>query len=224
MVTSKKHVFWQALIFTIVIFGIGLIFGYFLENNRSNQSEQEVMRSEITMLDEQLRSRFLSEENISCELAKQSTFSFADKVYEEAQKLEKYTGSNRLNVEILKTIHKRYDLLRTMLWLESIKTKERCNNFYTVIYFFKYDVQDMEIRAEQAYYSRLLVDLKNKYPDKILLIPIANNMDLAAVDLAINNYHLAKNPTILINEKEIVDKVITLKELEEIVFKSKLNY
>ena len=52
---NSKHAFWQALIFTIIIFIIGLIFGYFVENSRSNGAQVTLMQSEASFLDEQIR-------------------------------------------------------------------------------------------------------------------------------------------------------------------------
>jgi hypothetical protein len=213
-----KHVFWQALIFTVIIFIIGLIFGYFLESYRADRIELDVMGSEINMLDEQIRGTIASSSNVSCDLAIKSTFAFADKVYGEALKLEKYDAASKLDKDALSIIHKRYDLLRMMLWQESIKVRKRCGGFHIIVYFFKYDSENVELRAEQSFYSRLLTDIKNKHPAEVLLVPIAANMDIASVDLAKASYGISKLPAILVDEREVVSSIITLDELEKIVF------
>lgn len=214
---GQKSVFWQALIFTIAVFAVGLIFGYFLESYRADKSEISLMNSEINLLDDQIRGDLVENSNMSCDLAKASTFSFADKIYEDAMQLEKYDSANKFNRDNLRIIHKRYDLLRMMLWEESISLKNRCDEFHTLVYFFNYDPQDVDLRAKQAYYSRMLTDLKNEYPNEVLLIPIAANMDLASVDIATESYEI-ESPAILIDEQKVVDDVITLEEFEELVF------
>jgi hypothetical protein len=218
---NSKHAFWQALIVTILIFGVGLVFGYFLEASRADGIEMNLLASEVNVLDEQLRGGIVGESNISCDLAVKSTFAFADKIYEEAVKLEKYDASSKFNRDALKILHKRYDLLRMMLWTESIKLEKRCGGFHNVVYFFDYDPQEVELRAEQAFFSRLLVDLKNDSPDKVLLIPIAANLDLASVDIVLDIYEVSKTPAILVDEKRKADYVITLEELEGMVFANK---
>ena len=210
---SSKHIFWQALIFTILIFGIGLIFGYFLESSRADKSQFSLMTSEINLLDDQIRSELIGKSNISCELAVKSTFAFADKIYEDALQLEKFDAVSKFNRDNLLMLHKRYDLLRMMLWEEAITLKKRCGGFHTVVYFFNYDPQDVEMRARQAFFSRLLVDVKNDYPDKVLLIPVAGNVDLASVELAMESYSL-DSPSILVDEKIKFDEVVTLEEVE----------
>ncbi|MCU0642434.1 MAG: thioredoxin family protein [archaeon] len=218
MFQSNKHVFWQALVFTIVIFGIGVILGYFLESQRAEKLEFNLMNSEVNMVDEQLRYSMLQNSNISCDLAVKSIFAFADKIYGEAQRLEKYDSSTQFSRQVMISMHKRYDLLRIMLWNEAISTKTRCKSFHTVTYFFDYSTEDAEKRGEQAFYGRLLTDLKNAYPNEILLIPIASNLDIASIELAKEVYGISSTPSIVIDEKKIVSEVVTLEELEKEIF------
>ena len=71
---NTKHAFWQALIFTIIIFGIGLLMGFFLENSRSDKVESNLLNSEINLLDQQIRDQGINQFNISCGDTKKSTF------------------------------------------------------------------------------------------------------------------------------------------------------
>ncbi|MDP3881399.1 MAG: hypothetical protein Q8Q31_00790 [Nanoarchaeota archaeon] len=215
---NNKHAFWQALIFTIIIFSIGLIFGYFIESSRSDKAELALLKSEVNFLDEQLRGRIIESSNLSCDIAQKSTFTFADRIYQEALKLEKYDAASKFDRETLNVLHQRYDILRMMLWFEGKKVQERCNGFHTVVYFFQYDPQDVEIRAKQAFFSRLLMDIKNRKGDEILLIPIAANLDLASIQLANANNNISQIPAILIDSERVVDEVVTLEEMERIIF------
>lgn len=219
MVTmGSKHVFWQAFVFTIVVFGVGIVFGYYLESSRASNVEFNLLASEINLLDQQMRGKIVGESNLSCEIAVGSTFTFADKIYEDALKLEKYGSSSKFNEEIMLVLHRRYDLLRTMLWDESIKLKKRCPSFHTVVYFFDYEPESVELKGEQDFFSRLLIDAKNSNPGRILLIPIAANLDLSSVELAIENYKIKKMPSVLIDEKTVVDEIVTLQEMEGFIF------
>jgi hypothetical protein len=108
-----------------------------------------------------------------------------------------------------------------MLWTESQRVQERCGKFHIVIYFFAYDPQEVDIRAKQSFFSRLLMDTKNKNGDAILLIPIAANLDLASIELATINNNVTQIPSILIDSRKVVDKVVTFDELEKIIFEKK---
>ncbi len=214
---ESKSVFWQALIFTVVVFAAGLILGYYLESSRATSLEINLLGSEINLLDEQMRGKIISESNLSCKLAIESTFSFADKIYGEALKLERYGAASKFTKEIMLILHRRYDLLRVMLWSESITLKRRCGNIHTVVYFFDYDSEDVEIQGRQEFFSRMLMDVKSRNPNKILLIPIAANLDLAAVELATENYNIKDSPSILIDESIVVSDIVTLEEMENFI-------
>jgi len=64
----------------------------------------------------------------------------------------------------------------------------------------------------------MLEDMKEKNKDKMLLIPIAGNLDLASIDLILKDYGIEELPVILIDEDEIVSDLITFDELEQKIF------
>lgn len=215
MVNSKKA-FWQALLFTIFVFFIGLAIGFYLENSRSGFIETNIIQSEISLLDVQVRNRASNDLSVSCEVAKKSLFDFADKIFIEASQLEEFDSSSKLTND-LDVLHKRYDLLRTLLWLESIELKKRCE-FHTFVYLYEYNVESIQQRAEQSTLSRVLRDLKNEHAGDVLLIPIAVNMNLSSVDLIVDDYGLKDFPVIVVDEKYFADSKTTLDELENLAF------
>lgn len=218
---NNKHVFWLAFVFTVIIFIIGLAFGVFVEQNRSNQLSNDVMKSETSLLDEQIMDSAVTRGAVSCDLAVNSTFAFADRIYSEASMLEEDETASEFTSSDLDQIHQRYDLLRMILWSEAISLKSNCNeSFHTVVYFYDYNTQDPTINAEQYTFSNTLLDIKNDYPDKILLIPIAANLNLSSVNLALMNYNVTSVPSILIDQNKKIDKVESYDQLQNIIFNS----
>ena len=218
MVEQSKTVFLQSLIVTIVIFTIGLVIGFAIESSRIDRTEIALLNSEINLLDEQVRNLNIETFNVSCDIAIQSTFDFADRIYHEARLLEEYDLSSKFTNE-LEVIHKKYDLLRAILWAHTIETKEMCpHRYHTIVYLFNYNSENINQKARQAAMSRLLLDLKEKYGMSILLIPIASNLDLESIELIKTRYKISEVPAIIIDEKKVVSKEITLAELEDIVF------
>lgn len=102
------------------------------------------------------------------------------------------------------------------MWLESIKLKARCGDFHTIVYFFDYEPQKVDLSAKQNFFSGLLTDLKNRHPGEVLLIPIAANLDTSSIELALEHYGVDKIPSILVDEKISVEEIITLEEFENI--------
>ncbi|MEK6914943.1 MAG: hypothetical protein AABW89_00170 [Nanoarchaeota archaeon] len=219
----SKHAFWQALIFTVIIFSLGLILGFFLESKQSDRIYSDLRESELNILDEQLRQKLISDSNLSCSISKESLFLFADKIYQEALILENLDGTGRLSN--LNSIHRRYDLLRTLLFLEAGNLKSRCSdNFKIITYFYYYNSEDIGISSKQNYFSRQVYDLKIKYPEEIILIPLAIDTGLASVDLFLKSLYIESYPAIVIDDLYVVTDNLTLKELENLVFNNSSVY
>ena len=218
MVTQSKTVFIQSLAVTIIIFLTGLAIGFAIESNRVDKAQLALTNAEMSLLDEQIRNLNIDVFNISCDLAIESTFKFTDRIYEEALLLEKYDSSNKFTSELL-TAHKRYDLLRTLLWTHTIEINKKCSGqFHTVVYLFDYASEDIDQKARQVTMSRMLSDLKRKYGNSILLIPIASNLELESIELIKSKYGISRAPTIIIDERKVVTKDVTLSEMEDIIF------
>lgn len=215
---SPKHAFWQALVFTLVIFALGLMFGFFIESYRSSAVQQVLSQSEVNLLDEQLRDSAFTNFNISCSDAVQSTFSFADRVYGEAVQLEQYDQATTLTAP-LTSAHQRYDLLRLMLWTESSHLKKKCGNQTNiVVYLYDYNTDSTETKAEQNVYSSLLTDLKAKYPSQVLLIPMAANLNLDSITIAAKSYGINSYPAIIVNDRVVLTGSLTSADLENAIF------
>ena len=199
---SEKHVFWEALVIAVFIFLIGMLLGVFLENWRKGNIETLYFESEIQMFDLRVQSDIFSFQDLNCENAVKENVKFGDKIFEEALLLQDLEESQALT-EALKTQHRRYDLLRTLFWVNSIKIKARCkNSFHTVVYLYNYDTS-IDERSKQEAFSRFLGELKNKVKDKIVLIPIAADMGLVSTNNLIEQYNIdrSKFPVVIIDEK-----------------------
>ena len=212
---SQKSAFWQALVITVIIFGIGVFFGVVLENWRTNNIADLYQQSELELLDIKLQSEIYSLGEFDCAIAVKENLNFANKIFEEAKILDRYESASRLT-DKLKIHHKRYDLLRTNLLLNSIKIKEKCTNgYYEVVYFYQYNDASFETKAKQAVFSKLLVQLKEEKGYDILLIPIAGDNDISAVNLLLDQYDIKQLPTILIDRKDKITEIQTAEELSK---------
>lgn len=215
---SSKHAFWQALLAAILVFGVGIMLGFFLESQRADKVQMNLLVSEISLADEQLRNRLAENFNVSCSLIKQSTFEFADKIYKEAVQMEKYDSANTFK-DILSIVHKKYDLLRMSLWEEAIKNKKNCKgDFHTIVYFYEYGTENIDKKALQLSFSHLLLDLKNENPNEILLIPVAANLNISSVELILRNYNIKELPSIIIDEKQAISKEINSEQIKKLLY------
>jgi len=202
MLKSKKHVFWEALIITIVIFLAGTFLGMLIETNNSNKISSLYLQSEISLTDAVANLRLTEDFNFDCDAIRRGNIILADQVYEEAKLLEQYEEAGKLTDNI-KFLHKKYDLLRTLLWISNQGSLERCDNYDLIIYLYEYETEDIAKKATQNVWSKVIFDVKIQN-DNILLLPIAVDQNLTSLDLLFNEYNITQFPALIINNDKVL--------------------
>lgn len=210
---NNKHIFWIALVSALVIFWTGILVGVFFENSRVSFIKETYFNSETDMFDFQLASQLSFGSNLTCKEINNKASEFADKIYNQSVQLEKYDNSNKLTDQFI-PIHKRYDLLRVSLWNEIIKNKGKCNSsINTVVYLYNYRDYSLNGRATQGAFGNYLGDLKNKYNDSIILIPIAADTGVESLNVIRASYNIDKTPVVIVNEKYKFESLESLKDI-----------
>ena len=202
MLKSKKHVFWEALVVTILIFLAGLFLGMLIETSNSSKISNLYLRSEISLTDAMATSRLTEDFDFDCKSIKQNNIAFANQIYEEAKLLEEYEDSGKLT-DNMKFLHKKYDLLRTLLWTSNQNSLERCNNYNLIVYLYEYESEDMVKKATQNVWSKIVFDVKTQN-DNILLLPIAADQNLTSLNLLIDEHNITQFPALIINNDEVL--------------------
>jgi len=217
MFKSQKNAFWEALLITILIFGLGVFFGVILENWRVGKIDLLVQKAELSLLDLQVQDKLYTEQSYDCDTANEEIMRFADKIFEEAKLLEKYEISMRLTEDI-RIQHTKYDLLRALLLINSINVRETCNSTYhEVVYFYLYNKEDIDLKSKQSVFSRLLTEVKEQKGNDVLLIPIAADNDLSSVNLIMKKYSIELDdvPVIIIDGKFRIYEIQNLEDVLE---------
>jgi len=215
MLKSKKHVFWEALLITVVVFLVGLFLGMLIESGNSEKVSQLYLNSEISLVDGMGVTFLLDRYDIDCESIKEENIKFADSVFEEAKLLAKYEERGDLT-NTMEILHKKYDLLRTLIWTSNLDTLNRCDNYNLVVYIYEYNTQKTDIKAMQNVWSNLLGDLKGERED-VLLIPIAGNQNITSMSLLMAEYGVDKLPAVVVNNKEVLYELEELSNIESLL-------
>lgn len=211
--SSKKHVFWQAFFITVLFFLLGLVFGIYLEQGRADSLNVAFYNSEASLYDSFALTNFLTRNpDASCQDVNDAVVGFADRIYEEARQLEQFDDANELT-DSVKAIHRKYDLLRTLLWMNTIELKKQCD-MNTVVYLYVYDSQDLALKAEQVVWSRILGELKEQEGQNVLLLPIATDQKVSSLDYLMEVYNITGFPAVIINERHVLYEHKTAEELE----------
>jgi hypothetical protein len=208
----KYPIFTKALALTIVVFVVGLYLGIVLEDSRLDKIGKYYLESEISLMDILSLNNLAESSGVSCEVLKEANFELVDRVYEEARLLEEYERTGRLSEEI-NDFHKKYDVLRTYLWIDAVQIRERCDNFNTVVYIYNNSNEDLAIKAKQNAWSNILYDLKEVEKENILLISLDIGADLVSLNSILKNYQVEKYPVVIINEEEVFEVVSGVNEI-----------
>lgn len=215
MLKSKKHVFWEALLITVVVFIFGLLIGISYESSRVEEVNRFYAHSEVSLMDLFALNNMVDFEESSCELLINSNIVFANRIYEEAYLMEKYADSTRVS-EGAKLAHQRYDLLRTFLWMNMMKIREKCKkDVDLVVYLYEYDTGDLAKKATQNVWSKVLFDLKQRKGDELVLIPIASNTNLNSFDALVSKFEVEQYPVVIINDEDVIYNLKSVEQLED---------
>ena len=152
---------------------------------------------------------------MDCNVLIEENIKFADEIFEKALVIDKYEKASRINNEIV-SLHKKYDLLRALLWVNSIKIKEKCDSdYHNVVYFYKYNDPSIEQKAKQRFFSNLLSQIKQEKGADVLLIPIAGDNDLSSINVLLGEYNITELPAILIDENIVISNVESVEDIEK---------
>lgn len=214
MFKNKKRVFWEALLLTLVVFVFGLLIGISFENSKLDEVNSYYLKSEISLMDI-LAVNNLVESSDSCEFLVSADLDLANRIYGEALLLEKYDGARKVT-DGLKIVHEKYDVLRTFLWISSMKTQEKCGEeFNVVVYLYEYGTEDLGEKAKQNTWSKVLSDLKQKYGDEVLLIPISTSNELSSLKFLTGGLGISEKTAVVINNEFVITDLSSVEDIEK---------
>ena len=215
MLNNPKRVFWEALILTILIFLLGFLAGLVFENKRVEVIEEYYVQSENSLMDIFALNNFVSLNNISCDALISSNIDFANRIYDEAKILDEYEKTGKIT-DKMDVQHKKYDIMRTFLWINTIKTNEICknNSIHTIVYIYHFNTNDLTEKATNSVWSKILADLKETRGNEIILIPIAADSNIIALNSMLENYDIQKYPVLIIDNKYVINELSSVKEIE----------
>jgi hypothetical protein len=225
MLKSPKHVFWEALLLTVVVFFLGLLIGVAFEAGRVDEVNKYYAVSEISLMDVlalndlvnlQAETPNHTDIGAGCMGLIDSNLLFADRIYEEARQLERYDSAGRITEDI-KLAHRKYDLMRTFLWINSIRTFNTCSgqtNFNVVVYLYEYETRDLTKKATQSVWSKILFDLKQEVAGDIVLIPIAVDSNLSSLDYLLSDYNIEEYPVVIVNNRYVISDLTSVDEIK----------
>jgi len=209
--------YFTAGVITLFIFFSGLLLGVFLDNWRYSTVQNSISTVDVDSNDAILLTLFFQRfGNQSCATALQENLMFNDRIYQDGKTIENYLNQNRFTPE-LQNEWRKYILLQTQFWFNSMELKKDCGFSYAnVLHLYKTDVTDPQEQSVNKVQSQVMLDLKNKCGNKIMLIPLSVDQNISTVDAIVAQYHITRFPAVVINEKTVFQGLTDLNTLNNV--------
>ena len=212
------NTYYKAGILTVAVFLLGLLFGIWVDNYRLGSVREVIPQIDINWNDARLLNLYFGKLGKDyCDLALEENLIYNEKIYKEGLEIERAEESNRF-APTLEQEKRRYVLLQTQFWFNSQELKEKCNFTYkNVIHLYKQKDLTREMIIENKVQSSVLLDLKEKCGNKIMLIPLAADLDLTVINAIIKQFNITTYPAIIIDENITFQGLTSLEKLENVV-------
>lgn len=208
----------KAGVLTLFVFLMGIMVGIWIDNYRLSSIRSSISETDINWNDARLLERYFEKfgQN-SCNLALEQNLAYNKKIYTEGKEIEKKIEANIFTPDVEQE-WRRYILLQTQFWLNSIELKERCNfNYSNVVYLFRQKELDRDEAINNRVQSSVLSNLKEECGNKIMLIPITTDLNLIVVDSVVKKYNITEFPATIVDENYVFQGVTKRDTLEKLL-------
>jgi hypothetical protein len=224
MVLIRKYFLVAALI-TAIIFILGIIVGVQLDISKLDNIQNKYKQTELDWYDIQIKSDYYKlypGVTAYCDIMINSNLEFSDKIYSQGLEIERYEEQSKF-LEAVKQDKREYALLKFQFWMNALELRDSCEAEYdTIIYFYKDEPSAIE-EVKQNAMSNVLFNLKQDRGADIILVPLPIDLDIESINLITKQFNIHEVPTIVINEKETINGVLSQTALTQALNKLSIN-
>ncbi len=212
------NIYAKAAIPTLLVFLIGIMAGIWIDNFRVTAIRKGISEFELTWNDAQLFNEYFRSLGLeSCISALEQNLIYNSRIYQNGNEIEKTIKSNAFTPEIEEE-WKRYNLLQVQFWLNSIELKKGCGfDYHTIVHLDRLHPESAVEGIDNRAQTQILLDLKDKCGNKIMLIPLDVDLDLVSIDAIVNQYDIQQFPALLIDEDIVLQGLSSEEDLLNIV-------
>ncbi|MBI2084014.1 MAG: hypothetical protein HYT70_00115 [Candidatus Aenigmarchaeota archaeon] len=213
-----KRIFAQAALFSLLILLLGIMIGIWIDNYRLSSIRESLSSADVNSDDARLLGVYLQRFGESyCNVALEKNLEYNDKIYSEGRDIERKIESNVFTPEVQQE-WRRYSLLQTQFWLNSVDLKERCSfNYSTVVYLSRQNSDSTLEEIDSKVQSGILLDLKERCGRQMMLIPITADVNLTVVDAIKGQFNITQYPAVIVDESFVFEGLVSEDTLNELL-------
>ena len=208
-----NNAFFKAAVLTMIVFIVGVSLGMWLDNLRLDDVQGVIEDINFRWNDARMQTLYyqmFDDVPGFCEATIESNLRFNDEIYKEGVVIERYENVNKFTPE-LENEKKRYALLQLQFWINSIQIREKCDTNYTILVYLHSKNESFAI--DQKVQSAVLIDIKEKCGEDLMLIPLPGDIGISTIDIVKNNYAIDTFPSIIIDESVVLEGLQSEDEL-----------
>lgn len=193
----KKYRYAFALIFTILIFSMGMLFSNLMDDYRTDTLSQELENDIIEMESRQIQMNYLDRGERSCQTLQRGLESITSSYNDRLDRIEQFRDSPTFQQEQFERLKHRYTLSGAEYWMFAENVKEQCDDYNpdTVLFFREENCQECEDQGQE------LSRIKNVHGEDVLIFSIYTDIDDGMVNILKQEHNVERRPTLIINQE-----------------------
>ncbi len=203
MVKANKKVLIGAAILTALVFLSGLAVGWVLDSTRVAMLQSQISSLQNQFSSLSLENSFtssLKDQSILCTVSLERSTQFSEEAGNLENTINNFQLTNQFQQNQITELKTQYTLVNLQFWLQMRNLRENCNQNITTILFF-YNVRNCDACVAQGL---VLDSVKKSNPSHIMIFAVDQGLDLGIISLLESTYNITTTPSIVINEKQIV--------------------
>jgi len=214
----KRKVAWEFYIIsafiTLLILFVGFYFGITLSREKIQELQDELDNLKLRQEDLTLELTLLAlNKNISCDAIGFELEKVIGDAADLGDRVTIYEITEKVKDESFYNLKKDYTLILVRYWTYLEEMKKSCNrtDVVTILYFYS-NTNCQNCQGQGV----VLTNLKQTYPQNIMVFALDYDIDLNIISLLKKNYNVSSVPSLVINGK-VYGGLITIERLRQIV-------
>ncbi len=212
---TKKQLLFTSLVLAVAIFSLGIVFGWYLDNMRSNDILEIIQQNELDTESYLVEQQYIEsfDKELACEVLENRVPVLNDQLGEVGHKLVYYKGKNVFEKDEFDYLQRKHFILKVRFWNMLSYLKKNCDyEGIVILYFYEENHQES---TNQGY---ALDDLNKEYNYSLTILSFDVNYDKEPlIGILKDRYDIETTPTIIYNDKIKTEGFVSVDELKEIL-------
>ncbi len=211
----QKYRYGAALVLTVMVFLMGVMFSNLMDQTRSESLDAGIQQDLIELESNQLQLSYLrSDDTQSCGVLRIALTDIVSGYNQRLDLVQEYQQDSFFSSQEFQNIKRQYILSGIRYWIFAEEVRERCNYSPDTILFFTTTLEKEDCSGCENM-GRQLTLLKRRYGNDLLVFSIPTRMDDGMVDILSNQFNVTETPTIVINGNRTMEGVHSRRSIED---------